>query len=94
MAALYKVIEADHKETLHEVDQMFADVKQDMPREIAEDMPDCVYQAVDRVASIIQEIKNTKTMKISAATQLFCVWGLVVDQGALKQARAARKKSK
>jgi hypothetical protein len=71
---------------------MYADVKEDLPREIVKDMPDCVYQAVDRVASILAETKGTKTKKISATVQLFGVWDIVVDQGALKVARRKRKK--
>ncbi|MDA0338713.1 MAG: hypothetical protein O2910_02565 [Proteobacteria bacterium] len=92
LAQLSTVVEDDQKESQALLSKMSADVKEDSPREIAKDMPDCVYRAVDRVASIMGEIKGTKTMKISAATQLFDVWDIVVDQGALKVARGRRKK--
>ena len=64
LAELREVTEKDQRESQRLLNQMYPDVEEDVPRGNAEDIPGCVYAAVDRVGTIMAEIKGTKTRKI------------------------------
>ena len=92
LAELREVTEKDQRESQRLLNQMYPDVEEDVPRGNAEDIPGCVYAAVDRVGTIMAEIKGTKTRKIKEAIKLFGAWGIAISQPALGQARHKRKK--
>jgi len=89
---LRAVIERDAAHHSSSMDVILSRGRQYHPSRQPEVMSHFVMAAVDRVAEIIGTSRGKKNRDLQSATALFAEFGLIIDQGALKQARYRRKR--